>query len=262
MSVQQKRIADRSIDISQLLDRIESIEKKLSSSIDKAINDKTLDNFMGRHSDEVKAEPIEEELSTDKTVPVVISSTAYLKMALHGKKYANKSIPKNEWVEVIGLLTGHIKNENTPLEQIEIDDAWPVGHGDAVSVSIIDTKSVTDIVEKTPENRYIVGWYHSHPSYGNFLSTDDWQTQNRYQSLWNKSIAIVIDPMQIDKHDQGFAVFRNTSTTDVRKGYTELSTVVEGFSPEASYDILKMIKPAYNGEKLDFLEYSENTING
>ncbi|MHA2090974.1 MAG: hypothetical protein ACW98K_08960 [Candidatus Kariarchaeaceae archaeon] len=242
----------------ELLDRIEKVEKSLTTSLEKSLNrTRNLDQTVGKHEDEIRVVPIEEELATERAIPVVISSKSYLKMALHAKKYANPNIPKEEWVEVIGLLTGHIKNENTPIEQIIIDDAWPVGHGDAVSVSIIDTKSVTDVVDKLPAGRYIVGWYHSHPSYGNFLSTDDWATQSRYQALWNKSIAIVIDPTKITKHDQGYGVFRNTSNTALEKGYTELSTSVEGMSAEASFDILKMVR-----EKLTFLEYDSSTVNG
>lgn len=251
------------LSVIDLIKRIEKIEKSLSSRIDKAISKKSLhENMSGKHAEEEKLDPQNDDLETDKAIPVVISSKAYLKMALHSKKYANDIIPKNDWVEVIGLLTGHIKNENTPLEQIEIDDAWPVGHGDAVSVEIIETKSVTDIIEKTPQNRYIVGWYHSHPSYGNFLSIDDWNTQSRYQTLWNKSIAVVIDPTKISKSDQGFSVFRNTNKVEVKKGYTELSSVVDGFSPESSFEILNMVRPAYQGEKLTFLEYGNNTLNG
>ncbi|MHA2250022.1 MAG: hypothetical protein ACXAD7_06655 [Candidatus Kariarchaeaceae archaeon] len=245
-----------------LLDRIENIERQLSQSIDKAINHKTLDTLVpGKHAEEEKLEPRTDDLATDKITPVVVSSKAYLKMVLHAKKYASKSIPKKNWVEVIGLLTGHIKNENTPIEQIIVEDAWAVGSGDSVSVSIIDTKAVTDIIDKTPEGRYIVGWYHSHPSYGNFLSTDDWETQARYQALWNKSIAVVVDPTQISKHDQGYGVFRNTNNIDVKKGYTELSTKVDGLSSKASWEILKLVKPKFKGEKLNSLEYESTNNN-
>ena len=56
----------------------------------------------------------------------------YVKIVLHAKKYANSQIDKSKWVEVIGLLTGHLKNEDTPIEQLIVEDAWAVGHGDAV----------------------------------------------------------------------------------------------------------------------------------
>ncbi|MDH5401231.1 MAG: hypothetical protein OEY49_01965, partial [Candidatus Heimdallarchaeota archaeon] len=191
-----------------------------------------------------------EDISTEKHIPIVLSSKAYLKIVFHSKKYANKNIPQGKWVEVIGLLTGYIKNENTPIEQIIVEDAWPIGHGDAVSVSILETGSVAKVVENTPKGNFIIGWYHSHPSYGNFLSTDDFNTQARYQAFWDKSIALVIDPTTISKHDYGFGVFRNTTNTRDKMRYTELSSEIEGMNTQASFQIIDMMQ-----EGMGFLDY-------
>lgn len=245
-------------DYIHLLERIEKVEKKLSSI---AHDDVHKEVFSSAHEKEEHLDIIDEsDLHTDNDHALVkLQSQAYLKIALHAKKYANKDIKAKKWVEVIGLLTGYVINENTPLEQIVVTDAWPVGHGDAVSVSIMETKSFTDIITKISGTRtYIVGWYHSHPSYGNFLSIDDYETQARYQGLWNKSIAIVVDPTQISTSDYGYSVFRNTSqvpSAQLRQSYTELSTEVEGMNPDAAFGILNLVQPALKGKSQKYFEY-------
>ena len=135
-------------------------------------------------------------------------SPAYLKLAKHALTYANNSIPKRKWVEVIGLLTGNIQNEDTIKEQVFVEDYWPVDQGDAVSVEIVDQKIFTEIFHKKNSKHFIIGWAHSHPSYTPFLSGDDYQTHLRYQTFWNKSIALVIDPLMLSPKEYGIGVFR------------------------------------------------------
>lgn len=42
----------------------------------------------------------------------------------------------------------------------------------------------------------IVGWYHSHPSYGCWLSGIDVDTSELYQQMNDPFIAVVIDPIK------------------------------------------------------------------
>ena len=42
----------------------------------------------------------------------------------------------------------------------------------------------------------IVGWYHSHPKMGCFMSSTDINTQRRYQALFSDAVALVIDPQR------------------------------------------------------------------
>ena len=41
-----------------------------------------------------------------------------------------------------------------------------------------------------------VGWYHSHPGFGCWLSMVDVQTQKSFEQLGARSVAVVIDPVQ------------------------------------------------------------------
>lgn len=42
----------------------------------------------------------------------------------------------------------------------------------------------------------MVGWYHSHPGYGCWLSPVDVQTQKSFEQQGERSIAVVVDPVQ------------------------------------------------------------------
>ena len=42
----------------------------------------------------------------------------------------------------------------------------------------------------------MVGWYHSHPGYGCWLSAVDVQTQKSFEQTGERSVAVVVDPVQ------------------------------------------------------------------
>ncbi|GAH44694.1 unnamed protein product, partial [marine sediment metagenome] len=100
----------------------------------------------------------------------------------------------------------------------------------------------------------ICGWYHSHPSYGCFMSREDLGTQARYQKLWDKAIALVIDPYQINGKSLGFEIYRANFKTkkwfsipfDI-KGYLDVRMLPE---------ILEFMNPIIEGKPV-YLEYDE-----
>ena len=213
----------------ELMRKIEAIEKALGlSEVDKIVEE------IEKEKDLVITE---EDIQIAPKTAIVIKPRAYLKLAKHALTYANSYIPKNDWIEVIGLVTGQIKKEETPLEQIIVEDYWPVDQGDAVSVEIVDQKIFTEIFHKKDSKHFIIGWAHSHPSYTPFMSDDDLRTHLRYQTFWNKSIAIVIDPLQITPNDYGLGVFR---IKDDKQSYHELTKEVEGLSTEASFESIEL----------------------
>ncbi len=148
---------------------------------------------------------------------VKIHLKAYIKLALHALKYANPDVPQSDWIEVIGLLTGHIESNDTPLACLIIEDAFPIGHGTNVNTQINDPQSMVRVyneIKSHNKNQLILGWYHSHPSYGAFMSQTDYETQVRYQRLGARNsqitapIALVIDPTKISIGSYGFKIFR------------------------------------------------------
>ena len=213
----------------ELLKKIEAIEKALGlSDIDKIVED---------IEQEIEEEITEADFQIRHRPDVLFKPKAYLKLAKHALTYANSDIQKKDWIEVIGLLTGQIFKEETPLEQIIVEDYWPVDQGEAVSVEIVDQKIFSDIFNKKDSKHFIIGWAHSHASYTPFLSKDDFRTHLRYQTFWNKSVAVVIDPLMISPDDYGLGIFR---IDDDRQSYSELTKEIEGLSTEACFESIDL----------------------
>lgn len=189
---------------------------------------------------------------SSKPSETVLEPKAYLKMVLHAAKYAGPPLPRKKWVEVIGLLTGIVENKDTPLERIVVKDAFPIGHGDAISVVIQNPDSMERVYREKQGTDFIVGWYHSHPSYGYFMSEEDRKTQLRYQTLWADSIAIVLDPIEISQSSYGFEIFRLKRPGLVR--WEQLPHIVRNLSPAPLPELVEFLRPLIGGNAL-FLEY-------
>ncbi|KAF2236244.1 COP9 signalosome complex subunit 5 [Viridothelium virens] len=117
---------------------------------------------------------------------VRISAVALLKMVIHARSGGS--------IEIMGLMQGTIHDET-----IVIRDAFrlPV-EGTETRVNAQD--EATEYMARYPElsrlagqAEDVVGWYHSHPGYGCWLSGIDVGTQNTWQML-GPFVAIVIDP--------------------------------------------------------------------
>jgi proteasome lid subunit RPN8/RPN11 len=200
-----------------------------------------------------------EEIEADIAIPAstapqetFIEPKAYLKMVLHASKYAGSHLPRNKWVEVIGILTGVVENRDTPLERIVVKDAFPIGHGDAISVVIQNPGSMERVYREKNGKDFIIGWYHSHPSYGPFMSEEDRRTQLRYQTLWADSIAIVLDPTMVSRASYGFEIFRLKRPG--LKQWETLPYIVRDLAPGPLPELVEFLRPLIGGDAL-FLEY-------
>merc|ERR1711915_644912 len=83
--------------------------------------------------------------------------------------------------------------------------------GSSVTVEAVDPVYQTQMMEllnKTGRNETVVGWYHSHPGFGCWLSNVDMSTQSSFEQLNRRSIAVVIDPIQSVKGKVVLDAFR------------------------------------------------------
>ncbi|MHA1969608.1 MAG: Mov34/MPN/PAD-1 family protein [Candidatus Hodarchaeales archaeon] len=203
-----------------------------------------------------------EDLDPDSDPPrVKIHLKAYIRIALHSLKYANPKVPQSKWVEVIGLLTGHIENKDTPLACLVITDAYPIGHGTNVNAQIQNPQSMVRVFNETSKkNQIILGWYHSHPSYGAFMSSTDFHTQVRYQRLGSKGsqltapVALVIDPTRISNRSYGFKIFRLKKDM---KSWEEPRFEVLNCSLQGLPELISTLLPLSEGKAM-FLEYDHD----
>lgn len=101
--------------------------------------------------------------------------------------------------EVAGLLVGRYEKRTDVLE---LWDAISGGQKASSAFVYLDEEVMAATVEWLMHERpglYIVGWYHSHPGFDLFLSTIDIETQERYQLMFPKAVAMVVDPVDYAK---------------------------------------------------------------
>ncbi|PNY23898.1 26S proteasome regulatory subunit [Tolypocladium capitatum] len=156
----------------------------------------------------------------DNSETVYISSLALLKMLRHGRA----GVP----MEVMGLMLGEFVDDFT----VKVLDVFAMPQsGTGVSVEAVDPVFQTKMMDmlrqtgrqaRTTLNKTIlcitandggrpesvVGWYHSHPGFGCWLSSVDINTQQSFEHLNPRAVAVVVDPIQSVKGKVVIDAFR------------------------------------------------------
>ena len=124
----------------------------------------------------------------DTSEQIYISPLSLLKMLRHGKA----GIP----LEVMGLMLGDYVDDYT----VKCIDVFSMPQsGTETTVETIDHKfqvDMTEMLKQTGRNEIVVGWYHSHPGFGCWLSSTDINTQKSYEQQHERTVAVVVDPIQ------------------------------------------------------------------
>ncbi|KAM0459782.1 hypothetical protein ACHAPV_000033 [Trichoderma viride] len=136
----------------------------------------------------------------DNSETVYISSLALLKMLRHGRA----GVP----MEVMGLMLGEFVDDFT----VKVMDVFAMPQsGTGVSVEAVDPVFQTkmmDMLRQTGRPEAVVGWYHSHPGFGCWLSSVDINTQQSFEQLNPRAVAVVVDPIQSVKGKVVIDAFR------------------------------------------------------
>lgn len=120
---------------------------------------------------------------------VHISAVALIKMAMHARSGGS--------IEVMGSMQGKIADR-----AFIVIDVFPLpveGTETRVNAGQEGNEFLVQYSTKCPEVarlENIVGWYHSHPGYGCWLSGIDVKTQEVHQQFEDPFLAIVVDPMR------------------------------------------------------------------
>jgi len=108
----------------------------------------------------------------------------------------------------MGLMLGEFIDEYT----IQCVDVFAMPQsGTGVSVEAVDPVFQTKMLEmlkQTGRPQMVVGWYHSHPGFGCWLSGVDVNTQQSFEALNKRAVAVVIDPIQSVKGKVVIDAFR------------------------------------------------------
>ncbi|XP_037954655.1 26S proteasome non-ATPase regulatory subunit 14-like [Teleopsis dalmanni] len=124
----------------------------------------------------------------DTAEQVSISSLALLKMLKHGRA----GVP----MEVMGLMLGEFVDDYT----VRVSDVFAMPQtGTGVSVEAVDPvfqAKMLEMLKQVGRPEMVVGWYHSHPGFGCWLSGVDINTQQSFEALSERAVAVVVDPIQ------------------------------------------------------------------
>jgi len=136
----------------------------------------------------------------DSSATVHISSLALLKMLKHGRA----GVP----MEVMGLMLGDFTDEFS----VRVIDVFAMPQsGTGVSVEAVDEafqSAMKEMLSQTGRTEDVVGWYHSHPGFGCWLSGVDINTQANFEQLTKRAVAVVVDPIQSVKGKVVIDAFR------------------------------------------------------
>jgi len=140
----------------------------------------------------------------DTSETIYISPIALVKMLKHGRA----GIP----LEVMGLMLGELVDDYT----IKVVDVFAMPQsGTGVSVEAVDPvfqQKMIAMLAQTNRKEKVVGWYHSHPGFGCWLSSVDINTQQSFEQLNERAVAVVVDPIQSVKGKVVLDAFRIIST--------------------------------------------------
>lgn len=145
-----------------------------------------------------------------------MTQPAYSRICVH-----SVSDMKNE---VGGILVGQWCLDENGEQFVVVEHALPARHTRQGSVYLTFTQdSLVDIHEQIDTNykgQMIVGWYHTHPSMGVFLSHyDTWLHSNFFPEPWQ--VALVVEPVSATA---GFFVRQRQGVLDPNRyfGFYEL----------------------------------------
>lgn len=111
-------------------------------------------------------------------------------------------------MEVMGLMLGEFVDDYT-VNCIDVF-AMPQS-GTGVSVEAVDPvfqMRMLEMLKQTGRAEMVVGWYHSHPGFGCWLSGVDINTQQSFEALNPRAVAVVVDPIQSVKGKVVIDAFR------------------------------------------------------
>ncbi|KAI8985857.1 JAB1/Mov34/MPN/PAD-1 ubiquitin protease-domain-containing protein [Pilobolus umbonatus] len=197
---------------------------------------------------------------------VKVSAIALIKMVIHARSGGN--------IEIMGLMQGKIQGDTMYIMD---SFALPVeGTETRVSAQNEAYEYMVSYIEKSKEVgrlENVLGWYHSHPGYGCWLSGIDVNTQMLNQQYQEPFVAVVIDPnrtMSAGKVEIGAFRTYPANYKPVNEGPSEYQTIplnkIEDFGVHAkSYYSLEVshFKSSLDSQLLEVLwnKYWVNTLS-
>ncbi|MFW9818873.1 MAG: hypothetical protein ACFFE5_04625 [Candidatus Thorarchaeota archaeon] len=243
--------------------------------------------------DDLDNTDIKEEKHDDKvSKPVIIRADAYKTIILYASRYANKSIPSEEWKEIYGILIGKADKEIVYVERAE---ALTFGHATDVQLDERHYGFIEEIesrLEKEGKDYYMVGWFHSHPGLNLFFSYIDLINQLGFQQYNDDFFGLVFDHTllgkkkeeiiksedgsehSMTKYDTGFEIYRITDVSmEINdpvfdSNYHKVDYVIDGLNKYFFANVLSELsalvtegRPLQSAYKEEFAQNKQSQIS-
>lgn len=121
-------------------------------------------------------------------VPVVIRRSVLSAILAHGQSYPR--------IEVCGVLVGNgYRDEHGPFVYVEaiIEGTHAAGQAAEVTFTSDTWAHINEVMDREHPEQRIIGWYHTHPGFGIFLSAQDLFIHHSFFSA-PEQLALVYDP--------------------------------------------------------------------
>lgn len=147
---------------------------------------------------------------TDNFKKCRVSSLALAKMNRHAYSGGTQ--------EVMGVLLGEATPPNFQVKDcfalpVEATETRVNAMGEAYEYIV---RYMDSLEASTGYRHQVVGWYHSHPEYGCFLSQIDIDTQAQNQRFQDPFVAIVVDPLKTLQHGKSeLGAFRTSEGVSI-----------------------------------------------
>ena len=147
-----------------------------------------------------------------KDFRIEVALKAYENICFHAQENYN--------VEICGVLIGEVYKD-TDGPYLEILDSIRGEYADNKMGEVTFTQETWSYINAIKDEKYpdkkIVGWYHSHPRFGVFLSQQDtFIHKNFFNEPWQ--VAYVIDP---HSNEEGFFIWHNGGTVKLEYFWLE-----------------------------------------
>ncbi|XP_022671309.1 COP9 signalosome complex subunit 5-like isoform X2 [Varroa destructor] len=140
-----------------------------------------------QNRDILNAKPWEKDRNYFKDIKV--SALALLKMVMHARSGGN--------LEVMGMLIGKVDvNVMIVMDSFALPVEGTETRVNAQAQAYEYMATYTESCKNVGRLENVIGWYHSHPGYGCWLSGIDVSTQMMNQQFQEPFVAIVIDPVR------------------------------------------------------------------